>query len=101
MLGWRRPKYGTFVKVKDGESTPLVPLEKYDERYFTELFAGLRGQLDLAVETGRFLPNVGDNCRTCSVQNSCFAQDGALAVNHDPLHPLYRSQPQTNEGQAA
>lgn len=101
MLGFPRPKYGTFVKVKDGESTPLVPLEKYDERYFTELFAGLRGQLDLAVSTGRFLPNVGDACRTCSVQNSCFAMDGALAVNFDPLHPLYGNQIATTEGQAA
>lgn len=97
MKGFRRPKYGTFVKVKTGESTPLVPLEKYDERYFTELFAGLRGQLNLAAQTGRFLPNVGDSCRTCSVQSSCFAFGGGLSANHDPLDPNY----ETTEGQAA
>ena len=101
MLGFRRPKYGTFVKVKEGVSTPLVPLEKYDERYFTELFAGLRGQLDLAVETGRFLPNVGDSCRTCSVQSSCYAMGGGLSANHDPLDPQYQYQTNAVEGQAA
>lgn len=100
MLGFRRPKYGTFSKVKTGESTPLVPLDKFDERYFIELFAGLRGQLDLAVETGRFLPNVGDACRTCAVQNACYAQDGALSAQFDPLNPLYKNSA-TTEGQAA
>lgn len=99
MLGFPRPKYGTFVKVKTGESTPLVPLEKYDECYFLDLFAGLRGQLDLAVSTGRFLPNVGDNCRTCSVANACYAMDGGLSAEFDPLDPNYQTA--IPEGQAA
>jgi hypothetical protein len=85
--GYRRPKYGTFVKVKEdgGVHTPLAPLAKYDERFFTELFRGFRAQL----ETGAFLPNVGDNCRTCGVQAACYAQGGALSTEYDPLDPNY------------
>lgn len=94
LLGFTRPKYGTFVKVKDGESTPLVPLEKYSERYFLDLFTGLRGQLDLAVETGSFLPNVGDSCRTCSVQSSCYAIGGSESAIYDPLDPNYQTEGQ-------
>jgi hypothetical protein len=85
LLGHRRPKYGTFVKVKEdgGVHTPLAKLDKYDEQFFTELFRGFRAQL----ETGAFLPNVGDNCRTCGVQAACYAQGGALSAEYDPLDP--------------
>lgn len=90
MLGQRRPRYGTFVKVKEegGRHTPLAPLAKYDQRYFEIQFAGLKAQ----VETGIFLPNVGDNCRTCGVSGSCYAAGGALSAKYDPLDPNYQKE---------
>lgn len=86
----RRPKYGTFVKVKEdgGVHTPLAPLAKYDERFFSQLFGGFRAQL----ETGTFLPNVGDNCRTCGVQAACYAASGSLSHQYDPLDPNYQGE---------
>jgi CRISPR/Cas system-associated exonuclease Cas4 (RecB family) len=87
-LGFRRPKYGTFIKVKEdgGVHTPLVPLKKYDHEYVQHLFTALRSQLD----TGTFIPNVGDNCRTCSVQAACYAAGGSLSADYDPLDPQYQ-----------
>lgn len=83
-----RPKYGTFTKVKEdgGVHTPLAPLAKYDERFFSQMFGALRAQL----ETGTFLPNVGDNCRTCGVQAACYAASGSLSHEYDPLDPNYQ-----------
>lgn len=88
--GSRRPRYGTFVKVKEegGVHTPLAPLGKYDERYFSQLFGAFRAQL----ETGMFLPNVGDNCRTCGVSAACYAADGSLSAKYDPLDPDYKKE---------
>lgn len=88
MLGHRRPRYGTFVKVKEdgGVHTPLAPLAKFDRRFFEIQFAGMRAQ----VETGAFLPNVGDNCRTCGVAGACYAAGGADSAKWDPLDPEYR-----------
>jgi putative RecB family exonuclease len=88
LLGHRRPRYGTFVKVKepDGVHTTLAPLAKYDERFFTQMFGAFRAQL----ETGMFLPNVGDNCRTCGVQAACYAASGSLSHEYDPLDPNYQ-----------
>lgn len=88
MLGQKRPKFGTFVKVKEegGKHTPLAPLARFDQRYFEIQFNALRAQL----ETGTYLPNVGDNCRTCGVSSSCFAAGGVLSADWDPLDPKYR-----------
>ncbi len=89
--GHRRPKYGTFVKVKEDAGpgavhTTLAPLAKYDERLFNLHFGALRAQ----VETGTFIPNVGDNCRTCGVSASCYAAGGSLSADYDPLDPNYK-----------
>jgi RecB family exonuclease len=85
----RRPKYGTFTKVGPkygGQHTPLAPLKKYDERYFEQLFTAFRAQ----VETGTFLPNVSDSCRTCGVAGSCYAAGGLQSADFDPLDPNYQ-----------
>lgn len=84
-----RPRYGTFVKVgvkAGGVHTPLTPLAKYDERYFQHLFTAYRAQ----VETGTFLPNVGDMCDRCSVAAFCYAASGTRSAEYDPLDPNYR-----------
>jgi len=84
-----RPKYGTFVKVgvkAGGVHTPLAPLEKYDERYFQHLFGAFRAQ----VETGTFLPNVGEMCERCGVASSCYAAGGTESQKYDPLNPNYK-----------
>lgn len=93
-LGFRRPKYGTFIKVKDGVNTPLVPLARYDTTYLETLFSGFKKQLEVSLETGIFLPNVGDNCRTCAVQGACYAVGGAESALYDPLDPTYQPKPE-------
>lgn len=87
-LGFRRPRYGTFVKVKEegGVHTPLAPLGKYDERYLTHVYSAYVAQRN----TGQFLPNVGDNCRTCGVSAACYAADGSNSAKWDPLDPDYQ-----------
>lgn len=86
-----RPRYGTFVKVgvkAGGVHTPLAPLGKYDERYFRHLFTAYRAQ----VETGTFLPNVGDMCDRCGVAKFCYAAGGTNSDKYDPLNPNYRGE---------
>lgn len=98
-----RPRYGTFVKVgvkAGGVHTALTPLEKYDERYFQQLFDAFRAQ----VETGTFLPNVGDMCDRCGVAASCYAVGGTESDKYDPLNPNYHKRQSdardaNNEGQ--
>lgn len=87
LLGHRRPRYGTFVKVKEegGVHTPLAPLGKYDERYLTHVYSAYVAQRN----TEQFLPNVGDSCRTCGVAAACYANDGAQSAEYDPLDPNY------------
>ena len=92
--GHRRPKFGTFVKVGiqpktgGGKHLTLAPLKKYDERYFEQLFTAFRSQL----ETGTFLPNVGDFCDRCGVRGSCYAAGGLLSAQYDPLDPNYQGE---------
>jgi hypothetical protein len=88
LLGHRRPRYGTFVKVKEdgGVHTPLAPLAKYDERYLNHMYGAYLAQRN----TGTFLPNVGDNCRTCGVAAACYAASGSLSHEYDPLDPNYQ-----------
>jgi hypothetical protein len=58
-----RPRYGTFTKVKEegGVHTPLAPLAKYDERFFTQMFGAFRAQLEtghVPAERRRQLPHL-------------------------------------------
>lgn len=85
-----RPKYGTFVKVgtspkAGGIHTALTKLDKFDRRYYEQLFSAYRAQ----AETGQFLPTVSDGCDRCSVAGSCYAAGGSLSHLYDPLNPDY------------
>lgn len=92
MLGYERPKYGTYVMVKQdpkkGEEvhTPLIPLDKYRTPYLEKLY----GSVHAAIELGSFAPNVGDACRTCVVQKGCFAAGGEDSARYDRFHPEYQ-----------
>lgn len=85
MLGFPRPKWGTYVMVKHGEHTPLVPLDKYTTDYLEQV----HGPVKAMIENKLFPPNVGDNCRTCVVQHACYAYGGEDSALYDRLHPNY------------
>lgn len=88
MAGWPRPKWGTYVMVKHGEHTPLVPLDKYTTPYLE----GVHGPVKTMVDLGLFPPNVSDNCRTCVVQKACYSYGGEYSAFYDRLHPNYRGE---------
>jgi hypothetical protein len=90
MSGHQRPAFGTFVKTKTGEHTPLRPLDKYTLPYLEQRFTGFRAQLESVLENQAFIPNVGDACRTCPVAGACYAQDGANSALWDPSDPNYK-----------
>lgn len=85
MMGLPRPRWGTYVMVKHGEHTPLVPLDKYTTDYLEQVHGPVRKMID----QGLFPPNVGDFCRTCVVQKACYAYGGENSQQYDPLHPNY------------
>lgn len=85
MMGFPRPKWGTYVMVKHGEHTPLVPLDKYTTAYLEQVHGPVRKMIDQRL----FPPNVGDNCRTCVVQKACYAYGGEDSQSYDRLHPDY------------
>lgn len=86
MMGLPRPKWGTYVMVKHGEHTPLVPLDKYTTQYLEQVHGPVRKMIDQKL----FPPNVGDFCRTCVVQKACYAYGGDQSEWYDPLHPNYK-----------
>ena len=85
-LGYERPRWGTYILLKDGTVTPPVPLEKYDARYLGTIF----GQTADNIARESFPPNVGDGCRQCLVQHACYATGGSLSHEYDPLDPNYQ-----------
>lgn len=86
MMGYPRPKWGTYIMVKHGEHTPIVPLDKYTTHYLE----GVHGPVRKMIDSEIFPPNVGDACRTCVVQKSCFAYGGVNSVFYDRLNPNYQ-----------
>lgn len=85
IMGFPRPKWGTYVMVKHGEHTPLVPLDKYTTAYLEQVHGPVRKMIDQRL----FPPNVGDFCRTCVVQRACYAFGGEDSQRYDKLHPNY------------
>lgn len=70
-----RPRYGDYYIAKDGRPDPLVDLSRFTRPMLTRWFHNL----DKAVKLGAFVPNPGDGCRTCAVQDFCQAIDGERA----------------------
>lgn len=86
LLGYPRPKWGTYILLKDGTVTPPVPLDKYDARYLS----AIHGAVADNIQRGSFPPAVGDQCRQCVVQDACYAVSGSQSAFWDPLDPNYQ-----------
>lgn len=76
---------GAFMMTRTTELTELIDVSKYDENYFTPIFAGLK----TGIENKIFLPNPGDPCFTCDVKDSCYTVGGIDSWKYDTLHPSY------------
>ena len=74
------PTWGDYYMAKDGKPDPPVDLRPFTrarlERWFRDM--------DRAVRTGLFLPNPGDQCRTCGVAAFCSAR-GSRADEYPPM----------------
>lgn len=86
MMGYERPKWGTYILLKTGEHTGLVPLDKYTTPYLESIHE----QVVVPIRAGAFAPNLGDNCRTCVVQEACYPFGGSDSALYDPLNPNYK-----------
>jgi putative RecB family exonuclease len=60
-------RWGDFFMTRDTQPTPPVDLTTLDERWIKDWF---RHQVEME-EQGLYLPNPGDNCRTCGVTPHC------------------------------
>ena len=85
MAGGPEITKGAFFMTRSAEVTDLVDLSKYNERYFTPIFKGLRTGIDNEI----FLPNPGDPCFTCDVKDACYTVGGPDAYKYDSLHPKF------------
>jgi hypothetical protein len=84
------PTLGAYWLADTGALTPWQNLERWNRPIVEAM--GL--QLKRAVENKVFLPNLGDNCKTCPVRTSCYAysSDTPDSRKHDPLNPNYEGE---------
>lgn len=80
-----RPVMGAYFMTRKAELSTPERLDMYHDGYFDSVFS----QLAQARENGPFLPNVGDQCRTCDVAYACYARSGPEAHLYDPDHPQF------------
>jgi hypothetical protein len=80
-----RPKVGAYFMTREGKLSTPEPLDRYGDDYFDRMFF----QLAQARQSGPYLPNIGDFCRTCDVAHACYARSGPNAHLYDPDHPQF------------
>lgn len=79
MFGYR-PYWGDFYIAKDNKPDPMVDLSTFTRAKVTRWFQ----DMDRSVNSGLFVPNVGDACRVCTVSDFCSAI-GPRADEYPPL----------------
>lgn len=79
-----RPSHGYFYDARKGMLLPTKNLDRWTFELFTDMFK----QFATGVENQIFLPNLGMNCRSCSVGDYCYVNGGELAHFADPLYAI-------------
>lgn len=71
---------GAAFMNREGDIGKAFSLAKYTPAYVGRLF----GNLSRAIDANVFPAHQGSSCRMCDVQDSCYANDGVLALEYDP-----------------
>lgn len=83
MVGLPTPTLGAWYMTREGKLGAVEDLTRYDKRFFDRLFK----QLNTAVQMNVHLPSVGDHCKSCSVNDFCYAYGGEKSAQFDPDDP--------------
>jgi hypothetical protein len=76
-----RPKWGGYYMSRDAKVDDLFDLSTWSMDFYDYSF----GVMNIAVNTGMFVPNVSDHCSWCGVRDYCVAQGGSKSSSF-PLH---------------
>jgi len=79
-----RPQHGAYYKARSAMLEPSPGLELWTIPVLTDLFA----QFERGIQAEIFLPNLNMMCKSCGVQDYCYAFGGSLAHTIDPLAKL-------------
>lgn len=80
-----RPQLGAYYMTRKGQLSPTESLDRYSIEWLNRIMP----RLARGIEYGIFVPNLGDYCGRCDVQQYCYAAGGDLAQHFDPDHPQY------------